>query len=126
MNRRAFFTLTLGLVATPLGAEGQPAGKVYRVGWLGSTNPIVGAPFLAAFRDGLRERGYVEGQNLIIEYRATDGYGERLPGLARELANSNVDVFVVGVNRSAVAAQQATTKISIVMAAARIRLALVS
>jgi hypothetical protein len=49
MNRRAFFTLTLGLVATPLGAEGQPAGKVYRVGWLGSTNPIVGAPFLAAF-----------------------------------------------------------------------------
>ena len=118
MNRRAFFTLTLGLVAAPLGAEGQQAGKVYRVGWLGSTNPIVGAPFLAAFRDGLRERGYVEGQNLIIEYRATDGYGERLPGLARELANSNVDVFVVGVNRSAVAAQQATTKIPIVMAAA--------
>ena len=75
------------LALAPLAGEPQQAGKVYRVGWLGSTNPIVGAPFLAAFRDGLRERGYV-------------------------------DVFVVGVNRSAVAAQQATTKIPIVMAAA--------
>ncbi len=91
---------------------------MYRVGWLGSTNPIVGAPFLAAFRDGLRERGYVEGQNLIIEYRATDGYGE--PFLASHVSwqTANVDVFVVSVNRSAVAAQQATTKIPIVMAAA--------
>ena len=49
MNRRAFFTLTLGLVAAPLGAEGQQAGKVYRVGWLGSTNPIVGARFSRRF-----------------------------------------------------------------------------
>jgi putative tryptophan/tyrosine transport system substrate-binding protein len=78
--------LAATLALAPLAGEAQQAGKVYRVGWLGSENPIVGAPFLAAFRDGLRERGYVEGQNLSIEYRGTDGHGERLPGLAPELA----------------------------------------
>ena len=88
MDRRAFLaTLTGGLLAAPLAAEAQPVGKVARIGYLvtGSLESLEPTR-VDALRQGLREHGYVEGQNLVIEYRAADGRVERLPALAAELA----------------------------------------
>ena len=70
VTRRAFIgTLAGGLLAAPLAVGAQPAGKVYRVGFLGTAAPLLMSAWLTAFREGLRERGYVEGQNLAIEHR---------------------------------------------------------
>ena len=105
-----------GTLLAPLAAAAEQAGNVPRVGalWTNRREPL--APLIQAFEDGLQERGYIVGQNLIIEHRFADGQPERLPVLAAELASLNVDVFVVPVNRSAVAVQQATERIPIVMA----------
>ena len=86
MDRRAFLgALTGGLLAAPRPSEAQQPGKVYRIGYLGNGNPTTGAPTLDAFRQGLRELGWVEGQNVAIEYRWADGHLDRLPTLASEL-----------------------------------------
>jgi putative tryptophan/tyrosine transport system substrate-binding protein len=70
MNRRRFLLTSLaGAVAVPLGAEGQQAGRVHRIGFLGNTTPALEANLVGPFREGLRELGYVEGQNIVIEYR---------------------------------------------------------
>ena len=67
MDRRAFIsTFTGGLLATPLAAEGQPAGKVWRIGYLGYSSPALEQHLIGAFRQGLRDLGYVEGQNVAI------------------------------------------------------------
>ena len=80
--------------AAPLAAEAQQAGKVARIGFL-ATNPAAGDPHLReAFRQGLRDLGYVEGRNLVIEYRDAEGKLERLPALAAELVALKVDVIV--------------------------------
>ncbi len=78
--------LVLGLLAGPLPTEAQQAGKVYRIGFLSnrSGSPATD-PRLIAFRQGLRELGYVEGQNLVIEYRSAEGKRERRPEIAGEL-----------------------------------------
>ena len=113
MNRRSFVgTLGLGLLVAPLAAEAQPAGKVYRIGVLGGSSPP--DPFVEAFKQGLRELGYVEGQNISIEYRWAGGRVEQLPGLAADLVRLKVDVIVAS-SQAAVAAKQATTAIPIVM-----------
>lgn len=102
--------LALAMMA-PLAAEAQQPAKVARIGYL------LGSPetraLLDAFRQGLRERGYVEGQNILIEVRAADGKIDRIPGLATELARLKVDVIVAGSTTGARAAQQATTTIPI-------------
>jgi putative ABC transport system substrate-binding protein len=117
MARRTFLgTLGLSVLAKPLAAEAQPAGKVARIGYL-VWSPIESPEArltLGAFRQGLRERGYVEGQNIVIEYRSADGKIDRLPRLATELARLTVDLIVVGSTPSARAAQQATTTIPLV------------
>jgi putative ABC transport system substrate-binding protein len=78
MNRRAFIgTLAGGLLAAPLAADAQTAGKVYRIGVLEPTSTALNAANLDAFRQGLRELGYVEGRNMMIEYRSADGRSER-------------------------------------------------
>jgi putative ABC transport system substrate-binding protein len=77
VDRRAFVAGTLGLLAAPLAAEAQQAGRVYRIGMLQNAPTAINTPNLAAFRRGLRELGYVEGQNVIIEYRSADGRDER-------------------------------------------------
>ena len=69
MDRRTWMVGSLGLVVAPLAVEGQQAGKVPRIGVLGTAPPSLISAWLAAFREGLRERGYVEGQNIAIEYR---------------------------------------------------------
>jgi ABC-type uncharacterized transport system substrate-binding protein len=120
MDRRAFVkSLALGLLAAPLAAEAQQAAKVWRIGWLGFTSGPVPRPpgFLyEAFREGLRELGYVEGKNLAIERRYASRDLGRYPALAAELVAAGVDVIVAtGGNPSILAAKNATTTIPIVM-----------
>jgi len=85
MDRRAFIgTLAGGLLAAPLAAEAQPAGKMYRIGMLETTSVALNAANLEAFRQRLRELGYVERQDYAIEYRSADGRPDRFPDLAAE------------------------------------------
>jgi putative ABC transport system substrate-binding protein len=104
------------LLAVPLAGEAQPPTKVARVGYLvtGSLESPETRVLLDAFRQGLRERGYVEGQNIVIEYRAADGKLERFPALAAELVHLKVNLIVAVNTPAARAAQQATTTIPIV------------
>ena len=82
MDRRAFISgITVGLLAAPLAAEAQQAAKVARIGYL-ATNLAANARLHEAFRQGLRDLGYVEGRNVVIEYRDAEGKPERLPALA--------------------------------------------
>ena len=109
--------LALSLTSTLLAAEAQQPGKVYRVGVLDFVPATSNAANLSALRQGLRELGYVEGQNLVIEYRSADGQAERFPGLAGELVRLKVDVIVTRGTPAALAAKHATQTIPIVMAA---------
>jgi putative ABC transport system substrate-binding protein len=99
----------------PLAAEAQPAGKVYRVAFLGSTSPSGYASQMEAFRGELRDLGYVEGQNLVIEFRWAQGKNERLPELAAELVRLKPDVLVTHGVPGTLAAKRATDTIPIVM-----------
>jgi putative tryptophan/tyrosine transport system substrate-binding protein len=85
--------LTLSLILAPLAVEAQQAAKVARIGWLALN--LAAAPHVPeAFRQGLRDLGYVEGRNVVIEYRDAEGKPERLPALAAELVALKVDVIV--------------------------------
>ncbi len=110
-------TLVLGLLAGPLPAEAQQVGEVYRIGYLSVRGPDPDKRPLAAFHQGQRELGYVEGQNLVIEYRYAEGKVKRYPDLAAELVRLKVDVIVTqgGSPRLIRAAQRATRTIPIVM-----------
>ncbi len=115
--------LALGLLAGPLPAEAQQAGKVYRIGFLrtGSGSSVTASPFHIGLRQGLRELGYIEGQNLVIENRSIGGRGERRPEIAVELVRLKVDVIVTSPGPPAIrAAQQATRTIPIVMSGVRV------
>ncbi len=108
--------LTLSLLAAPLATEAQPAGKVHRIGFLSPGFPRPDRdPPVDAFRQGLRDLGYVEGQNLVIEYRGSEGQDARLPALAAELARLQVEVIVAVGTTATRPAQQATHTIPIVM-----------
>ena len=108
-------TLALGLLAAPLAAEAQQAAKVARIGYL--TPNIAANPHLSeAFGQGLRDLGYVEGRNVVIEYRSAEGKFERLPALAAELVALKVDVIVAPNTVAALAAKQATRTVPIVFA----------
>ena len=109
--------LALGLLAPPLAAEAQPADKVARIGYL-SVDVATNAHLREAFLQGLRDLGYVEGRNVVIEYRDAEGKPERLPALAAELVALRVDVIVAGGTPHALAAYQATRILPIVFAAA--------
>ena len=117
MNRRTFLCgLTLGTLAAPLAAQSQPAGKVYRIGFLGATSALQYAPYVEAMKQGLGDLGYAEGRNLTIEYRWADGKYERLGPLAADLVRLKVDVIVTHGAPGSQAAKQATATIPIVMA----------
>jgi putative tryptophan/tyrosine transport system substrate-binding protein len=115
IDRRAFLGSLAGLLAAPLALEAQPAGKVYRVGVLWFTFPSVSAPFFEAFRGGLRELGYVEGQNIAFEQRWAEKTPHRYPELAAELVRLKVDVIVAGNLESARVARDASGTIPIVL-----------
>jgi putative tryptophan/tyrosine transport system substrate-binding protein len=118
MDRRTFIgAVTGGLLAAPLAAEGQQTGKVYRIGMLETRSTVLNAANIDAFRQGLRELGYTEGQNLQIVYRSSDGRDERFPSLASELVRLKVDLILTRGTPAALAAKRATRTIPIVMAA---------
>ena len=109
--------VTLSILAAPLVTHAQPATKVYQIGRLSAGQPLPEShAYEEAFRQGLRELGYVEGQNLVLEYRYAEGSTERLPALAAELVQHKVNVIVAGGVHAIRAAQHATRTIPIVMA----------
>jgi putative ABC transport system substrate-binding protein len=109
-------TCALGcLCVAPLAAEAQPPAHVHRIGVL-SGRGTTSDPFVEAFLEGMRALGYVEGQNLVVEYRGAEGQFERFPDLAADLVRLQVDVLLVGPTPAALAAKDATTTIPIVMA----------
>jgi putative ABC transport system substrate-binding protein len=110
------FALCALLFALCLPAEAQQAKKVPRIGFLSATSPSSISARLEAFRQGLGELGYVEGKNIVIEYRYAEGNLDRLPALAAELVRLNVDVIVTGGAANTRAAKEATKIIPIVMA----------
>ncbi len=109
-------TLTLGALLAPVPAEAQQPAKVPRIGFLFSLSPSPNAARIEAFRQVLRELGYVEGKNIVIEYRGAEGKIERLPDLATELVRLKVDVIVSAGPTVTRAAKEATKTIPIVMA----------
>jgi putative ABC transport system substrate-binding protein len=115
-TRREFIgTLAGGLLVAPLAADAQQAAKVARIGWLALN--LAAAPHVPeAFRQGLRDLGYVEGRNVVIEYRDAEGKPERLPALAAELVALKVDVILAAGTPQALAAKHATKTIPIVFA----------
>jgi len=117
MNRRDTVLALLTLGAAPLAAKAQQAGKVYRIGVLETRSIALNAANIDAFRQGLRELGYKEGQNLEIAYRSSDGRDERFPSLASELVRLKVNLIVTRGTPAALAAKNATGTIPVVMAA---------
>jgi ABC-type uncharacterized transport system substrate-binding protein len=115
-RRRFLLTSLAGAVAAPVVGGAQPAGKVYRIGYLaqGSGSGTASLRPLEGFRQGLRELGWVEGQNIIIEYRYAEGRLDRLPGLADELVRLKVDLIAASPTGAALAARNASRTIPIV------------
>jgi putative ABC transport system substrate-binding protein len=118
MNRRDSVLAFLALGVAPLAAFAQQQGKVWRVGFLTQRRrpDSIDADFIGGFPRGMRDLGYVEGKNLVIEWRFADGKFERLPDLAAELVRLKVDVIVSGSSQAIGALQKATSTIPIVMA----------
>jgi putative tryptophan/tyrosine transport system substrate-binding protein len=117
VDRRAFVALLPGgllTLAAPLAAEAQQTRKVPQIGVLGGQSPEISPPIFA-LRQGLRELGYVEGQNIAIEWRWAQGKDERYPDLAAELVKLKVDIIIAPTTGGAQAAQRATKTIPIVM-----------
>jgi putative tryptophan/tyrosine transport system substrate-binding protein len=119
MDRRAFLSGAVSLLAAPLAVEAQQGGRVYRIGFLHTGQPPPFGPpnprsNVGAFRQGLFELGYVEGRDLVIESRFAEGKVDRLPTLAAELVALQVDVIVAANTSSAKAAKVATATIPIV------------
>src|SRR3981189_1657010 len=122
MKRREFITLLGGAAAAasairPFSAHRQPA-KVARIGFLGLVSASSHGARVAALRAGLRDLGWIEGRNILIEFRWAEGNYDRLPALAGELVGLNVDVLVTHGAAGALAAKNATSTIPIVITAA--------
>ena len=118
MSKRRDVLLLLGSVlALPRFALAQPVERIYRVGWIGSTSRLR-EPYNIAFEQRLRELGFVEGRNLVIEFRGTEGRLERLPEAAADLARQNCDVLLApGSEANLVALKHASRDTPIVMVA---------
>jgi len=113
VERRQFLIVVSALLAAPFATKAQRAGRVYRIGFVSMSPP---GPRSVAFLQGLRELGYVEGQNISIEMRFAEGRPESLPGLVEDVMRTKVDVLVVGTTIGARAAMRATSTIPIVFA----------
>jgi putative tryptophan/tyrosine transport system substrate-binding protein len=108
--------VALGLFSVPLGADAQRAAMSHRIGWLGSSNaPSDPDAAIGDFQQALRDLGYVEGKNLVIEYRYASGNVQRLPALANEVASLPVEIIVTSGEPAALAAKRATKTIPIVV-----------
>jgi putative ABC transport system substrate-binding protein len=112
MKRREFIGLLGGAAAAwPLATQAQQVGKVVRVGWMSRGNRAMPDPTMDAFRGGMRERGYAEGQSFVIEARYADGKSELMPEQAAELERSGVDVIVAGPFEALQAAKRSTLRV---------------
>jgi len=118
VKRRTLISgIALGLLGSPITLRAQPAGKVSRVGFLGNSTAALEANLVGPFREGLRDLGYVEGRNILIEYRWAEGKYERFPALVTELAALKVDVIVTAGTPAALAAKKTAPSIPLVMVA---------
>jgi putative tryptophan/tyrosine transport system substrate-binding protein len=115
MRRRAVIALVAAAGVWPLAVRAQQAGKVYRIGILEAVPAARNSANLDALRKGLRDLGYVEGRNLIVEYRSADGLADRFPGLVSELVNLKVDLIVARGTPATMATKNAT-ELPVVMA----------
>jgi putative ABC transport system substrate-binding protein len=119
IDRRTFVRLVpIGLAMKSLRANAQQAGKIYRIGYLAGGSPAGSLAFVEQFREGLREHGWIEGHNVVIEYRFAEGSFDRLPALAADLVRLKVDLIAAIPTPAAVAAKNATGTIPIVVMAA--------
>jgi putative ABC transport system substrate-binding protein len=117
LKRRDFISF-LGAAATlPLAAHAQQSAKVPRVGFMGNSTESLEANLVGPFREGLRELGYQEGRNIVVEYRWAEGKYERFPALIAELLAAKVDVIVAAGTPAAIAVKKATTTVPLVMVA---------
>ncbi len=117
MRRREFILAVGGAAAWPLAARAQQPAKIWRIGMLETVSRELNAKNIEALKRGLRELGYVENQNYVLEYRSADGDSERFPAFADELVRLRVDLIVTRGTPAARAAKSATESIPIVMAA---------
>jgi putative ABC transport system substrate-binding protein len=116
ISRRALIgTLAGALLAAPRAAGAQQAKKVWRIGFLSGSSAVASKSFVEEFQQGLRELGYVEGQNIVIEFRWAEGQPSRLPQLATDLVRIAPDLIVAATSQPAMAAHNATASIPIVM-----------
>jgi putative ABC transport system substrate-binding protein len=116
MRRRDFIKAVAGSAAIwPLAAGAQQLAKSARIGWMSRGNRTVDDPFMDAFRRGMRELGYVDGQSFVIEARYADGNPDLMPGQAAELERAGVDVIMAGPFEAVQAAKQSTSRVPIVM-----------
>jgi len=116
LDRRAFLaTLGGGLLAAPLAAGAQPAGKLWRIGYLDQGSTAGSRPYVDGLRRGLRDLGWIEGRNIAVEPRFAEGKTDQLPTLAAELVRLKVDLIVTSSTPAALAAKRATTTIPIVI-----------
>jgi putative ABC transport system substrate-binding protein len=110
-------TFALVLLAAPPRADAQAPAKARRIGFLGNTTPVLEANLVGPFREGLRDLGYVEGQNILIEYRWAEGKYDRFPALIAELIALKVEVIVTAGTPATLAVKKATTSVPLVMIA---------
>jgi putative ABC transport system substrate-binding protein len=118
VDRRAFLgVIAGGLFAVPLAAGAQQTGKLPRIGFLGNSTAALETNLVGPFREGLRDLGYVEGRNVLIEYRWAEGKYERFPALTAELIAQKVDVIITAGTPATLAVKKATTFVPLVMIA---------
>ena len=115
LHRTVAFIFVLAILAAPLATDAQQASRVPRIGYLEFGTAAPGTPLLEAFRQGLRDLGWVEGQNIALEVRDADGKRDHLPELAAELVRRKVDLIFASGTPAALAAKHATTTIPIVI-----------
>jgi len=111
------FIITLGILLGSLAAQAQQTGNVYRIGFLGNSTAALEANLVGPFREGLRDLGYVEGRNVLIEYRWAEGKYDRFPALIGELLALKVAVIVTAGTPATLAVKKATTSVPLVMSA---------
>ena len=116
MKRREFIALVGGAAAWPLAARAQPTNRIARIGFLGSATAAGSAQSVSTLREGLSALGYVEGKNIILEFRWAEGKYDRLLELVTDLIRLNVDVLVTHGTPGTLTAKRATNNIPIVMA----------
>jgi putative ABC transport system substrate-binding protein len=117
MQRREFIAILCGVAGWPIAVHGQQRKKIPRVGFLGLMSPHANARFLEAFRRGLRDRGYIEGESIWVEYRWAEGQYDRLPQLATDFIREKVDLVVTYGSEGALAAKRSITTVPVVAVA---------